>query len=176
MKLRALLLGAAAATTTAAALLSACAEDVADGADVAEAGSDGAGRDGTSPGAHDAATADAPSPADAGADARDAAKKDANGPGAPDAECSFNADCQAALRCECDEATGCACLPGSRGTGQSGLDTCDSGNHCESALCVEGPGGVYYCSDECKTGADCTGQLPLCADISLVGRICIRNP
>lgn len=122
-----------------------------------------------------------PPPKDAGTDARDAAaKKDANGPGVRDASCGFNADCQSALRCSCTEAAGCSCQPGARGTGQNGLDVCDAGamgNDCESALCVEGPGGgSYYCSDQCQTAADCTGKLPVCADISFVGRVCIRQP
>ncbi len=124
---------------------------------------------------------DAARPADAGVDARDAArpKKDANGPGAADAACSFNADCQSALRCACVEGEGCTCEPGARGTGQNGVDTCNgaaNGADCESALCIEGQGGTFYCSDQCETAADCAGKLPLCADIAFVGRVCIRDP
>ena len=89
--------------------------------------------------------------------------KDANGPGEAGAECGFNRDCQAALRCECDESTGCACKVGARGTGQNGIDACDSGNQCASSLCVEGPtNGESICSDECTDDNDCGGKLPKC--------------
>ncbi len=112
-------------------------------------------------------------PSDAGADAKTA--KDANGPGEAGADCSFNRDCQAALRCECDEVNGCACKPGPRGTGQNAVDHCDSGNDCASAVCVEGPpDSGYYCTDECATAADCIVPLPQCSDIAFVGRICVR--
>ncbi len=113
---------------------------------------------------------------DAGRDA-DAAKagKDANGPGEAGAMCSFNRECQAVLRCECDNGD-CACKPGARGTGENGVDTCNSGNDCSSALCLEGPGGTYLCSDECETAADCPAKLPKCLDVTFVGRICVREP
>lgn len=88
--------------------------------------------------------------------------------------CSFNDDCPAAERCECDEATGCFCRLGARGTGVNGVDTCEDGNDCASAVCVEG-NGAYYCSGECVDGDDCGPQLPVCADIAFVGRICIRE-
>lgn len=101
--------------------------------------------------------------------------KDANGPGEAGADCSFNRDCQSALRCECAQGT-CACKTGARGTGQNGIDGCDSGNDCASAVCLEGPGGAFLCSDECKTAADCPPKLPLCEDIAFVGRICVRQP
>lgn len=108
---------------------------------------------------------------------RDGNMRDANGPGALDGICSFNWDCQSALRCACDEASGCACKPGARGTGRNGIDPCVSGNACASAVCVEGPAdGGSFCSDECGTSADCTGKLPVCKTISFVGRICIRAP
>lgn len=115
---------------------------------------------------------DAAGPSDAGLDAR--AKKDANGPGAEDAGCSFNRDCNIALRCECEQGD-CRCARGARGAGQVGVDRCDGGNDCESSVCVEGPAGAYYCTDECVTPADCAGALPKCADIAFVGRICIRD-
>jgi hypothetical protein len=111
--------------------------------------------------------------ADAGA--LDASLDAVDGPGEAGAPCTFNRDCPSALRCECDLDAGCACAPGPRGTGKNGIDRCDGGNDCASSLCVEGPGGVYYCSGECVTAADCTGALPLCADIAFVGRICVRE-
>jgi len=89
--------------------------------------------------------------------------------------CTFNEDCPTAERCECDEQTGCLCLRGTRGAGEVGVDTCTSGNDCATALCVEGPGGTFYCSGPCSTEAQCAGELPVCADIALVGRICIRT-
>lgn len=132
--------------------------------------------DPTSPGgpAPDAATDGAVADA-----APEASGKDANGPGAEGDECSFNRNCAAALRCECSESAGCACKPGVRGTGKNGVDPCpgaDGTNACESALCIEGPDGAPYCSDECATNADCTGQLPVCTDVVLVGRVCVRTP
>lgn len=125
----------------------------------------------TAPGAGDAATdagSDGAAPLDAGADVVD-------GPGEAGAPCAFNRDCHSALRCECDLDAGCACAPGPRGSGQNGTDRCDGGNDCASSLCVEGPGGAYYCSGECVTATDCTGALPLCSDIAFVGRICVRD-
>lgn len=159
-----------------AVALAACSDDttsVAGGAP--EAGAD-AGRSDGSADRDGAAAADA---SGAGADAatRDATTRDANGPGEAGAECSFNRDCQLALRCECDELAGCACNPGVRGTGRNGLDPCVDGNACASALCVEGPpDSGSFCSDECVTKDDCGGKLPLCADIAFVGRVCIRTP
>lgn len=121
-------------------------------------------------------SADADAHADADA-ATDANGKDANGPGEAGATCSFNRECQMALRCECDEINGCACKPGPRGAGQNGVDKCDSGNDCASAVCVEGPpDSGFYCTDECGSGGDCIAPLPLCADITFVGRICVRTP
>ncbi|MBX3192211.1 MAG: hypothetical protein KF819_34800 [Labilithrix sp.] len=112
--------------------------------------------------------------ADASADAEES--RDAGGPGEAGAECSFNRDCQLALRCACDESAGCACSAGTRGTGKNGVDPCKDGNDCESAVCVEGPADAgYFCSDECATSADCVGKLPQCTTIAFVGRICIRN-
>lgn len=124
--------------------------------------------------------ADAESPTDGGTklDAKADAKpvRDANGPGEAGDDCVFNYDCQLALRCECDQGV-CTCEPGARGTGQNGITACDGGEDCASSLCVEGPGdsGVHYCSDECVSNADCTGQLPKCEAISFIGKICIRN-
>ena len=99
-----------------------------------------------------------------------------DGPGGAGAECAFNRDCHAALRCECTEGTGCACKPGARGTGQNGVTPCSDGNACASSVCTGGPpDSGSFCSDECKTSADCADQLPICSDIAFVGRICIRQ-
>ena len=89
--------------------------------------------------------------------------------------CTFNEDCIAEERCECDIEEGCFCRLGPRGTGQSGVDTCDDGNDCETALCVEGHDDLYYCSGPCEDEDDCGPALPVCADIAFVGRICIRE-
>jgi hypothetical protein len=97
------------------------------------------------------------------------------GDGGPGAECTFNRDCVATARCACSGGS-CACETGPRGTGKNGVDRCVDGNDCESALCVEGPGGEFYCSDECATPADCGPALPRCIDVAFVGRICVRNP
>ncbi len=116
---------------------------------------------------------------DAGSEAPDAGSEDAGI--IPDAgaggECSFNSDCPSWLRCECGKqtATGCECSVGPRGTGAAGT-TCANENDCESAICLEGTGDVYRCSKECATGADCPAELPNCADIAFVGRICVRQP
>ena len=111
---------------------------------------------------------------DAKADAK--AVRDANGPGEAGDDCVFNYDCQLALRCECDQGV-CTCEPGARGTGKNGIDACDGGEQCASSLCVEGPGdgGVFYCSDECESNADCTGPLPRCKSVSFIGQICVRD-
>lgn len=122
---------------------------------------------------------------DAALDARDASKdarivdatpgKDANGPGEAGTECSFNRECQAALRCDCDGF--CACQPGVRGTGRNGVDTCDSGNQCASSVCVEQNGGVFLCSDECVDEDDCEPGLPLCVPtVGFDNPICVRQP
>ncbi len=92
------------------------------------------------------------------------------------ASCTYNRECVAEARCACDEQTGCFCELGPRGTGKVGVDTCTSGDHCSSSLCVEGPGGVSYCSDECTTVAQCGGVLPRCIEVTFLGRICARNP
>ncbi len=115
------------------------------------------------------ATADAPS---------DASKRDANGSGEAGAPCTLNYDCQSALRCECALGVPCECKAGARGAGRNGLDACnDDGNACISALCVEGPADAgFFCSDECDTSADCTGQLPTCKTVAFFGRICVRTP
>jgi hypothetical protein len=166
------------ASASAALAIAACSSS--DGGGGVSAAGDGAAPAEDAPSRPDsyAPPADARSdaPADAGKDATpDVVAKDANGPGEAGATCSFNRDCNAALRCECDEVNGCACKPGARGTGQNGIDKCDSGNQCASSLCVEGPAGVYYCSDECASAAECTGALPVCANIAFVGKICIRQ-
>jgi hypothetical protein len=112
---------------------------------------------------------------DGGAQGPVDASLDAGGSGAA---CSFNKDCPSAERCECDVSTGCFCHTGARGTGKNGVDTCTTGNDCASAVCVEGPasGTAYYCSDECASGAQCMGALPVCSDIAFVGKICVRMP
>lgn len=88
--------------------------------------------------------------------------------------CSFNADCGESLRCACDG--DCSCQPGVRGTGRLG-EPCESGDDCASSVCVEGPDTAadFLCSDACDDDDDCTGDLPVCADIALVGRLCIRQ-
>ncbi len=88
--------------------------------------------------------------------------------------CTFNRDCPVAQRCACTDADGCACEVGPRGTGKSGIDTCTTGNDCESSLCVEGPGSVYTCSGECTGAGDCKGSLPKCVDVAGLGKICAR--
>ena len=157
----------------AGALASACADAVtSDTAGGAEAGSaaDGSSRaDGSVTGEDDAAT---------GTDSSDGGGPVIiDGPGEAGVECAFNRGCNAALRCECSETTGCACKAGTRGTGQNGITPCADGNACSSSVCIEGPpDSGSFCSDECKTSADCKGKLPLCSDIAFVGRICIRQP
>ncbi len=93
-------------------------------------------------------------------------------------ECAFNRECKAALRCECDEDTGCFCKPGPRGTGKVGVDSCTSGNDCESSICVDGPtAGESICSDECKDDTECGGKLPRCLPIvGIPEPICAREP
>jgi hypothetical protein len=96
------------------------------------------------------------------------------GDGALGDVCSFNADCGASLRCACDG--DCSCQPGVRGTGRLG-DPCEGGDDCASSVCVEGPdtGTSFLCSDACDDDDDCAGELPVCADVALVGRLCIRQ-
>jgi hypothetical protein len=90
------------------------------------------------------------------------------------AACNFNADCPGAERCHCDETAGCACESGARGSGRSGVDVCSDGDACATSLCVEGMGGVSYCSGPCSGLADCGAQLPRCVEIAPLGPICIR--
>lgn len=172
--IRTLWFGAGASIAVGLSFLGACAS-------TDTAGPTGTSPDATTPGdaklAEDGSLPEPDASRDAGLDApRDANLRDANGPGAVDAVCSFNRDCQIALRCECDEVNGCACKPGARGTGRNGTDPCATGNACASAVCVEGPpDSGSFCSDECATSADCVGKLPLCKTIAFVGRICIRT-
>ncbi|MFY0584093.1 hypothetical protein ACN28S_66060 [Cystobacter fuscus] len=143
-----------------------------DGGDVADAGG-GTEGDGGSPDA----SVDAGEPVDAGAptDGGDTVP-DAGVPGGGSrSACTFNSDCPADERCECDESEGCLCLTGPRGTGRSGVDACVSGNDCESSLCAEGWGG-FFCSGPCASNSDCGPQLPLCAYITFIGDMCIRQP
>ena len=133
-------------------------------------------------------TSDPPAAGDAGASSSSSSSSSSSGgssgsSGAGDGggsgkACAFNRECPSAERCECSESAGCVCKTGPRGTGKNGVDTCKDGNDCESSLCVEGPasGTAFYCSDECTTAAQCKGALPVCADIALVGRICVRTP
>ena len=150
----------------------ACSKDTTDGTagpPGTEAGSDPDGGD------PDAAAADSAAEED-GAIAPGTDAGIVDGPGKVGALCSFNRDCQAALRCECDETAGCACKTGTRGTGKKGVDSCTTGNTCASAVCVEGPpDSGFFCSDECDSSAECVGKLPLCSTIAFVGRICIRQ-
>lgn len=88
--------------------------------------------------------------------------------------CTFNADCARDLRCACVDGD-CACQTGTRGCGANGVDACEDGNDCVTALCVEGRGGAFFCSGPCVDDDDCGVALPVCADIALVGRICIRE-
>ena len=90
--------------------------------------------------------------------------------------CTFNEDCIDEERCECDLHEGCFCRVGPRGEGRSGVDTCEDGNDCETALCVEGPEDVYYCSGPCSGPEDCGPALPICSNIAFLGQICIRDP
>ncbi|MBN9165537.1 MAG: hypothetical protein BGO98_48645 [Myxococcales bacterium 68-20] len=163
-----------AASIAAASLISACADDATStptgGTDKPDAS--------TSKDKDSGSTDDTDADTDTDKDAGTKPGKDANGPGADGDECTLNRDCQSALRCECDEATGCFCKPGTRGTGKNGVDPCDSGNQCESSLCVEGPtNGESFCSDECKDDTECGGQLPQCLPIPGLGaKICTREP
>lgn len=90
--------------------------------------------------------------------------------------CTFNSDCPTTERCECSEVAGCFCRTGARGTGKNGVDPCKNGQDCETALCVEGSDGLFYCSGACQTDSDCAQKLPICSNISFLGRVCIRKP
>jgi hypothetical protein len=87
--------------------------------------------------------------------------------------CSFNADCGEGLRCACDGT--CACEVGARGTGRLNA-SCTTGNDCASSVCLEGPPPTTLCTEACVDDGDCGGDLPICADIAFVGRVCIREP
>ena len=141
------------------------------------ASADGAAPDG--PTSDGTATPEAAATDAASSDANDAAPVIVDGPGKHDDMCTFNRDCMAALRCECSDPVGCSCQKGVRGTGRNGIDPCpgeNGSNLCASALCVEGPDNKgFFCSDECKTDADCTGMLPMCTDIAFVGKVCVRS-
>lgn len=99
--------------------------------------------------------------------------EDVFGDGVVGDDCSFNADCGEGLRCACDGA--CACEAGDRGTGQLN-DACVDGNDCASSVCLDGPPPSTLCTVACVDDDDCGGDLPLCADIAFVGRVCIRQP
>jgi hypothetical protein len=170
MRSRSLLAFALAALSAAALFAAACSSDEASGGSGDDASTDVPRRvDGSKP-------IDDDGGADAAKDAKpDGPKPQVDGPGEAGTPCSFNRECQIALRC--DEDTGYSCAPGTRGTGQNGVDTCDSGNQCASAVCVEGPpDSGFFCSDECTTVNDCTGALPQCTNIAFVGQICTRTP
>ena len=131
---------------------------------------------GQNPPARDAGVLDGGSQPDAGLPRDGGAVPDAglaDGGGSGNTPCAFNRECANSERCECANGD-CACHQGARGTGRSGVDACVDGNTCASSLCVEGRDGGYWCSGECSTGAECGAELPRCADIAFVGRICIR--
>jgi hypothetical protein len=148
-----LLLAFAATSVTAMALVAACSKDTT---------------------SKPAATTDAST--DAGEEQVNPTR-DANGPGKAGDDCVFNDDCQLVLRCGACDAGTCVCENGARGTGRNGIDRCDAGEQCTSALCVEGPGdsGVSYCSDECASSDDCTGVLPTCVSVPFFGDFCARD-
>jgi hypothetical protein len=129
---------------------------VQDAGTTPDAGSPDAGQPGT-----DAGTSACPS---------QGGSNEANAGGA----CAFNAECPAAQRCECINFD-CLCRPGARGTGCPGVDACSVGEDCASSVCAENSTGGYTCSGSCATDADCGPALPLCRDVSFVGRICIRS-
>lgn len=123
------------------------------------------------PGGADAAT----DTADAATDTADAAVDAMTADAAPTA-CVFNSDCPDEQRCV--DSSG-MCELGERGTGVNGVDACESGNDCASAVCVEGPESAdedFYCSGECEDDDDCTGMLPRCLEVAFLGRICAREP
>jgi hypothetical protein len=91
-----------------------------------------------------------------------------------DGACTFNRDCPADQRCACAEGD-CACADGPRGTGLSGEDTCESGDDCASSLCLEGADDVLTCSGPCVDEGDCGPLLPVCARITGLGPVCIRE-
>lgn len=114
-----------------------------------------------SPRESDASTTDRADAAVRDAETKDAtaetgAKGDEEGDAGPGAECFFNADCKKTLRCECDDA-GCACQPGTRGTGAAG-DPCANGNACASSICID----ETTCSAACEQDDDCPDALPRC--------------
>jgi hypothetical protein len=127
-------------------------------------------------GCDDDPSADGDADTDIDADGDSDGDSDADGGGCEELECTFNRDCPETHRCECDEETGCFCCVGERGTGRNGIDPCDDGNDCASSLCVEGNGGIYYCSDECEDNDGCGPNLPACTYIAFVGQICVRDP
>jgi len=177
MRLRLFALLASASSFACFAIV-ACSDD--DATNVTPGGADGS-TDGRTQSDSSAEDEDATTTKDGGTDA-DAAKdakavRDANGPGEAGADCVFNHDCQLALRCGACDAGYCYCEPGARGTGRNGIDQCDAGEQCASALCVEGSGdsGVSYCSDECESNGDCTGMLPKCLSIPFFGDFCARD-
>ena len=158
-----------------ASLVSACTEDAASSSSE-DAGADVRKRDSGNPGDEE----EKQDEDNGGEPTKDSGTEpeQVDGPGEAGAECAFNRDCKLALRCECDESTGCACQPGERGTGKNGIDVCDSGDQCASALCVEGPDqGESICSDACNDDKDCTGKLPRCIPVfGIPEPICAREP
>ena len=119
---------------------------------------------------HDAGVHDVVDAGQADAGTVDAGVVDA-GPGAP---CTFNSDCPDVTRCSCSEASGCACVVGARGTGVACVDACVTGDDCASSVCLQGPGDALVCSGPCVDNSTCHDKLPQCADVALVGRICVR--
>jgi hypothetical protein len=132
---------------------------------------DGGGGGGGPTKPKDAAAEDAPGSI---SDAK--APRDANGPGEAGTECFFNRECQLALRCH-DDGVSFTCSAGARGTGRVGADRCQTGDQCASSVCVEGPDGGDFCSDECTDPSDCAGVLPRCISVSIFpSKICVRQP
>ena len=124
-------------------------------------------------GAADAMPGDGATAGDSGGARDDAGSSSDASPGGP---CTFNRDCIATERCECDDTNGCFCEAGPRGTGRNGIDPCTTGDDCASSLCVEGPDGGSFCSDECTGPSGCMGALPVCEDVAGIGMICVRQP
>lgn len=174
LRLPLLALGFAGAGASATLAVACGSDDTAAPPALAEAGADGSASEPEDAGAGaDAARAPDARAADA---ASDAGQRDANGPLTRDAGCTFNFECQAALRCDCADFP-CTCQTGPRGTGALGAP-CDGGANgadCASAVCLQGAGDVYQCTDACDTAKDCNAALPVCASIALVGKVCIRS-
>lgn len=156
------------AALSCAALSLHCSEASNGGGIPLEAGTDaGAGRDAATVDAQptDAARADATTQSDSGPQRDGGGYPHAYGSGTSGDVCEVNANCAIGLRCECT-AGNCSCKPGVRGEGFSGVSPCKDGNDCGSSLCIEVDATHSWCSDYCKTNAECTGNLPRCFAIT----------